>query len=292
VKSDTPFSAPRVYEDLGSWESIRPIFDGILELYNGDNSPMNLVLFNDALAHLVRLHRIIRLTRGMALLIGVGGSGKQSLTRLATFAAGYKLYEITLSRGYGDDQLREDLKALYTQTIKQPISFLFTDAHVVEEGFLEYINNILTVGMVPALFGDDEKEPLVGAIRARARGEGVAEAGMWAYACGVIRDNLHLVLAMSPAGSQLRTRCRNFPGMVAGCTIDWFFSWPQQALLAVAEHFLASVTGIDDFRSSITDCMSYVHLSVTQEYSPQFEVKYKRRNFATPKNYLDFLANY
>ena len=137
VKSDTPYSAPRVYEDLGTWESMRPIFDGVLELYNGDNSPMNLVLFNDALAHLLRLHRIIRLTRGMALLIGVGGSGKQSLTRLATFAAGYKLFEITLSRGYGDDQLREDLKALYTQTIKQPMSFLFTDAHVVEEGFLE-----------------------------------------------------------------------------------------------------------------------------------------------------------
>eukprot|EP00434_Breviolum_minutum_P025657 symbB.v1.2.022672.t1/scaffold1992.1/size93445/3 len=289
VKSDTPYSAPR---DLGNWESMRPIFDGVLELYNGDNSPMNLVLFNDALAHLLRLHRIIRLTRGMALLIGVGGSGKQSLTRLATFAAGYKLFEITLSRGYGDDQLREDLKALYTATIKQPMSFLFTDAHVVEEGFLEYINNILTVGMVPALFPDDEKEPLVGAIRARARGEGVSETGMWAYACGVIRDNLHLVLAMSPAGSQLRTRCRNFPGMVAGCTIDWFFSWPQQALLAVAEHFLANVTGIDDFRSHITDTMSYAHLSVTLQYSPQFEVKYKRRNFATPKNYLDFLSNY
>ncbi|CAJ1332260.1 unnamed protein product [Effrenium voratum] len=292
VKSDTPYSAPRVYEDLGSWESIRPIFDGILELYNGDNSPMNLVLFNDALAHLLRLHRIIRLTRGMALLIGVGGSGKQSLTKLATFAAGYKLFEITLSRGYGDDQLRDDLKALYTSTIKQPMSFLFTDAHVVEEGFLEYINNILTVGMVPALFGDDEKEPLVGAIRARARGEGIPEAGMWAYACGVIRDNLHLVLAMSPAGSQLRTRCRNFPGLVAGCTIDWFFSWPQQALLAVADHFLANVTGIDDFRGNITDTMSYVHLGVTLQYSPQFEIKYKRRNFATPKNYLDFLSNY
>ena len=38
--------------------------------------------------------------------------------------------------------------------------------------------------------------------------------------------------------------------------------------------------------------MSYAHLSVTLQYSPQFEVKYKRRNFATPKNYLDFLSNY
>ncbi len=39
------------------------------------------------------------------------------------------------------------------------MTFLFTDAHVVSEGFLEYINNMLTVGMVPALFGDDEKDP-------------------------------------------------------------------------------------------------------------------------------------
>jgi dynein heavy chain len=31
----------------------------------------------------------------------------------------------------------------------------------VQEGFLEYVNNILTVGMVPALFADDEKEPLM-----------------------------------------------------------------------------------------------------------------------------------
>ena len=45
-------------------------------------------------------------------------------------------------------------------------------------------------------------------------------------------------------------------------------------------------------RTHITDTMSYAHLSVTLQYSPQFEVKYKRRNFATPKNYLDFLSNY
>lgn len=36
--------------------------------------------------------------------------------------------------------------------------FLFTDNHVVEEGFLELVNNMLTTGMVPALFSDDEKE--------------------------------------------------------------------------------------------------------------------------------------
>ena len=46
--------------------------------------------------------------------MGVGGSGKESLTRLAAFCAGYKFFQITLSRGYGEPQFKEDLKVVIT----------------------------------------------------------------------------------------------------------------------------------------------------------------------------------
>jgi dynein heavy chain len=121
---------------------------------------MDLVLFEDAMKHVCRITRIISADAGHALLVGVGGSGKQSLTRLATFTAGFDIFTINLVRGYKEDNFREDLRELYRSVLKKPKTFMFTDAHVVEEGFLELINNILTIGMVPALFPEEEKDGL------------------------------------------------------------------------------------------------------------------------------------
>lgn len=84
---------------------------------------------------LPRIARMIRQERGNALLVGVGGCGKQSLTRLASHMCGYRCFEIELSRGYNYDSFHEDLRRLYKLAGVQgnDMVFLFTDTQVGRE---------------------------------------------------------------------------------------------------------------------------------------------------------------
>lgn len=64
------------------------------------------------------------------MLIGVGGCGKHSIARLAAFAAGCEVFEITLSRGYNESSFKEDLKILFNNLMTTPTIFLFSSAQV------------------------------------------------------------------------------------------------------------------------------------------------------------------
>ncbi|DBA95316.1 TPA: Dynein heavy chain cytoplasmic [Trebouxia sp. C0006] len=285
----------RLYEDLGTFDLMKPVVEELLAEYNSKKKPMNLVFFDDAIEHLTRIHRILRLQQGNALLVGVGGSGKQSLAKLAAFMSGCEVFEITLTRGYDETMFREDLKQLYTLlgSDNKKVMFLFTDAHVANESFLELINNMLTSGMIPALYDDGEKESLISGIREEAVKQGTSDSkeACWAQFVLQCRNNLHVVLAMSPVGETLRTRCRNFPGLVNNTVIDWFEPWPEQALHSVATVFLQEEALSAEVRSSIVSHMVLVHQSV-RTFSTKFLEQLRRHNYVTPKNYLDFIHNY
>ena len=111
---------------------------------------MDLVLFEQAMDHVTRVTRILDLPRGNAMLVGVGGSGKQSLAKLATFICQYDVFQISVTSSYGMADFKADLLSLYIKAgVKgNPVTFLMTDGQIIDERFLVYINDLLSSGYI------------------------------------------------------------------------------------------------------------------------------------------------
>ncbi|KAJ3091620.1 Dynein heavy chain 5, axonemal [Quaeritorhiza haematococci] len=291
----------KVYEKIPSFEFLRDRLVDYMKQYNENirGSKMDLVLFEDAMKHLVRISRIIRTPRGNALLVGVGGSGKQSLTRLAAFIAKSQVFQIAISKNYAVSNLMEDLKFMYKVAGAQgrSITFIFTDNEVKEEGFLGFINNILTSGEITNLFPKDEVISISGDLRGPLKKQrpNVVDSieNLWQFFIDRVKANLHVVLCFSPVGEKFRNRALKFPGLISGCTMDWFTRWPNEALRAVAEKFLTEIeiVATDQVRKEVVNHMAFVHDLVAEACNNYF-AQFRRRTHVTPKSYLSFLNSY
>ena len=284
------------YMPIPSWDNLNKILSDALKGYNELNGAMDLVLFEDAMSHVCKINRILEAPRGNALLVGVGGSGKQSLSRLASYISSMEVFQITLRKGYGIPDLKEDLAGLYNKTGLKNLGtvFLMSDAQVADERFLVMVNNLLASGEIPDLFSEDDIDNIVTMVKNEVKGAGIPDTkeNCWKFFIDRVRKQLKVILCFSPVGSTLRVRGRKFPALVNCTCIDWFHEWPEEALMSVSLKFLNEEASIPkDIRVSIGTFMSFVHNSVN-EMSKVYAQNDKRFNYTTPKSFLEMINLY
>uniref|UniRef100_A0A803YSM1 Dynein axonemal heavy chain 12 n=1 Tax=Meleagris gallopavo TaxID=9103 RepID=A0A803YSM1_MELGA len=281
----------RLYVEIPSIQLFGDVVEQCLDEYNQiHKTRMNLVVFRYVLEHLSRISRILKQSGGNALLIGMGGSGRQSLTRLAAFMAKMCVFQPEISKTYGTNEWREDLK-VSVKGLKTV--FIITDAQIKEESFLEDIDSLLNTGEVPNLFAADEKQEIIEGIRAVAQAgskhEELSPLALFAFFVNCCKENLHIVVAFSPIGDAFRNRLRQFPSLINCCTIDWFQPWPEDALERVANKFLETLQLTDSERQEVVAICKYFHTSVLS-LSSRFFQSLKRHNYVTPTSYLELIA--
>ncbi|MEW5298367.1 MAG: hypothetical protein WDW36_001499 [Sanguina aurantia] len=197
-----PGADSRVYAQITDMDRLMKVVEEYLEDYNSvSNAPMKLVMFLDAIEHVSRVTRVIRLPQGNMLLLGVGGSGRQSLTRLAAFIEEYEVVQIEIAKGYGQPEWREDLKRVLKKAGVEgrDTVFVFSDTQIVRESFLEDINNILNAGEVPNLIGNDDMEQISAALRPMMAvlGLAITRQSLYSFFVTRVRTYLHLALCFS-----------------------------------------------------------------------------------------------
>ena len=286
------------YEEVTDEPELLRILTLKLELYNSEciSNKMLLVFFKDAIEHLSRASRILHQQRGNALLVGSGGSGRQSMARMAAFMAEFDTFQIKINKDYREKEFHEDVMTMLKKVGEenQEVMFLFSDTQIVFESFLEDINNILNTGEVPNLWKADERENIIEEVRAAAKVDGKeTKDAIFQFFINRCRENLHVVLAFSPVGEQFRNRCRQFPSIINCCTIDWYNQWPNEALHSVAERKLVEETtlGIGEYTEQLCQMAVKIHSSVAI-FSEDFYQELRRRVYTTPTSYLELLKMY
>ncbi|KAJ8399894.1 hypothetical protein AAFF_G00406240 [Aldrovandia affinis] len=293
-----PDSDTKAYDEITDLKQLMGVMEYYLEEFNNvSKTPMSLVLFKFAIEHISRICRVLKQDNGHLLLVGIGGSGRQSATKLATFINEYDLFQIELTKNYGIPDWRDDLKRVMIKAGIEGKStvFLFSDSQIKDEAFIEDTNMLLNTGDVPNIFPADERADIIEKMQGIARTEGkkidATPLSMYNYFVDRVKANLHIVLAMSPIGDAFRNRLRMFPSLINCCTIDWFQAWPTDALEMVANKFLEDVEMDLDIRKEVV-AMCQVFQESVRELSERYFSQLRRHNYVTPTSYLELILTF
>ncbi|KAM7351793.1 dynein heavy chain 2, axonemal kl-2 isoform 2-T2 [Cochliomyia hominivorax] len=307
-------SAQGFYEDL-NYDNLRTYINNqMLEYNNSGMARMQLVFFKDAIEHVARIVRVVSQPRGHVLNIGIGGSGRQVLVKLAAFILEMGVFQIEVTKKYKTQEFKEDLKNLYKLCgVKQRATvFIFSGEQVAEETFLEIINNMLSTAEIN-LFKSDEFEELKNELERPAKKANVqlTTEAMYNFFMQNVRDNMHIALAMSPIGDTFRSYIRQYPALINNTTPNWFKLWSQEALLEVASTFLAGfrinvpapgkegekhrdsllISTETVLQQEVSYSFSVIHSNVNEISDLMFR-EVKRRNYVTSLNYLQLVSGF
>jgi dynein heavy chain len=261
---------------------------------------MDIVLFRDAIIHISKIYRVINFNRGHCLLVGVGGSGRHSLTRLASYISDMSSDYLQIRSDFSLRDFRFKLQSMYRHAAfgqKQPKTvFIFSDNDVVDEVFLEDIQNQLNGGIVPNIFNTEDlykiKDEVTFKKEYKRDGQTSENPDLqteWLYRR--IKDNMHLSICMSPIGEKFRNYTRMYPALINNTTIDWFMPWPLEALTEVADRFIGIMEIDQKFKSGLSQLSAYLHF-VAQKEADDMKKELRRIFYVTPTNFVELLKGY
>ena len=225
--------------------ALRGSLSAKLKSYYEEEDQKEIILFDDAIDHILKIDRIFRQSQGHMLLIGITGYGKKTLSKFVAWMNGASFFEPSFSSRYTLSDFDEDLKRILIRcgSQEEKMCLYLDSSKVCDLAFLERINTLLANAELPGLFEGDEYKSLMKACqdRCQKRGFKVSTASeVYDWFTGQIARNLHVIFSM--AQSDLTSdRAGASPALYNRCVINWIGDWDSQAIINFIENMLETI---------------------------------------------------
>eukprot|EP00492_Amphilonche_elongata_P002304 TRINITY_DN256_c0_g1_i2.p1 TRINITY_DN256_c0_g1~~TRINITY_DN256_c0_g1_i2.p1 ORF type:complete len:471 (+),score=91.93 TRINITY_DN256_c0_g1_i2:1892-3304(+) len=301
------------YESVKDTE-LRKHIQNRLKMFQEEELDVELVMYDEALDHILRIDRVLRQPLGHLLLVGASGAGKTVLSRFVAWMNHMKTFQIKVHRGYTAEDFDTDLRQVLIRSgvEREKIAFIFDESNVLDTAFLERMNALLASGEVPGLFEDADYVQLMAELKKVAQRDGLivdSEEELYQQFTREVQKNLHIVFTMNPAGDDFKDRGSTSPALFNRCVINWFGTWPEAALLQVATVFTGKLdltAGNPKYAPDANDddpeSGSAIHRLVSRsivEFHQSVDVVMKhlgrqmvKSNYVTPRHYLDLINHF
>ena len=276
------------YTCVDSYLNLRKICEEKLIAYNHEFPSMKIVFFENAINHVCRIIRILKLPiHGNALLVGM--NGKRNLSRLAAFMINFNIQEIKNS-----NEFYKYIKNLFIKTgiDNEKYVLLVKDEEINDEELYAPLNEFLNFGYIKNIFDNEEKTAIIDSFKKKFIFNATNETNEFYWQCftNEIKSSFKIIFCFSQV--RMKSIAKKFPSIATHTKISWFHDWPESALISVATEFIEDLDFIHaDMRLKIAEFMSVSHKNlqkIAQDYR-------KNENFVfyiTPKTFVNNLINF
>lgn len=221
-------------------EELRDFIKQRFQTFCEEEVEASFIIYDDMLAHLLRIDRVLRQVQGHAMLIGPCRTGKTTMTRFVAWLNGIEVIQPNIYRGFNilnfDEFLREVL--LRCSVDDKRLCLLIDETDILEPSFLERMNTLLANSDIPDLFQNEDYENLISSLRNRIYSLGLlmdTEQEMYQWFIQQIAKNLHVIFIMRDPYNGNVPSVATSPALFNRCAINWMGDWSNDIMYQIAD---------------------------------------------------------
>ncbi|CRH00097.1 dynein heavy chain, putative [Plasmodium relictum] len=236
-------SHDRSYDLCKNIEELTVFLTEELNEYNNFYN-LNIVLFNDAIRHICKLIRIVDNLKSHALLLGIGGCGKTTISKFSCYISSKTFFEMDFSTHCSDNDIKKYLQNIFHKcAMKNEDIILFLKESKIHDSFFIYVNEYMCSNNIIDLYTKEEKDYIIHNMRNIAKSEGIegTDNNIFDYYIKKVNNNLHFILCFSPTSNNFRDKSNNFQCILNNTMIDIYDNWEADSLMCVGQKYVNNI---------------------------------------------------